>query len=261
MPAPEHTVDEVTHWLKKEGYRIEFEVARAFQNSSPNLSITMGACIGPELGDKREVDLRVMHTACTYGRVMIVCECKYLPSPWILLYGEQRTDALSSSLLAARTKTLTQMGPTRDVLESLEFNFHFRSGERAAHSVIEALKKGNDKDRAYATMMKLTDATFTYADVIDELNSRGAGFHMLFLPLVVIDGQLFEASYDSAARDLIVKEVTWGRVNWTAGRRPLLIDVVSLKQVPEYVPWATESVVHLGSLIRQYLESTATRET
>jgi len=260
MPAPEHTADEVTCWLKKEGYRVEFEVAHAFQNSSPELSITMGACIGPELGDKREVDLRVMHTACTSGRVVIMCECKYLRFPWILLYGEQRTDALFSSLLAARTKTLTGMGAARGVLESLESNFHFRSGERAAHSAIEALKKGKNDDRAYATMMKLTDVTFSYADVFDELNMRGADAHVLFLPLVVVDGQLFDASYDPAAGDLIVKEAAWGRVNWSAGRRQLLIDVVSLKHVREYVAWATESVVHLGSLMRQYSESTATRE-
>ena len=253
MAISEHTVREVAAWLDTEGYRIELQTALAFQNAEPSVGIAVGAFIGDST-PRREVDLCVSHHPCTRGRIMIVCECKYLKRPWILLRGPGgQTNSMFSFLLAAKTRTLIEMAARREVLDSLEANFHFRSDAPAAYGVIEALKNARDADRAYATMMKVTDVTFGYASSFDRINASGGDTCVLFLPLVVVEGQLFEASYDSTAKGFVVKEARWGRVSWSGGDRRLLVDVVRLDYIREYAEQAVESLVQLGSLVRQYL--------
>ena len=146
------------------------------------------------------------------------------------------------------------MGATQRYYESLHQTFHFRGGIPVAHNVIEAFRQGNDKDRAYASMIKLADVSCISAEGMDEFNGGAFGhMHWIFLPLAVVAGPLLAASYDGDAKDLTVKEVRWGRVNWAGGRSTMLIDVVRLEHIDEYAAQAAESAVLLGKLMAQFV--------
>jgi len=257
MPDQQKIDDKVANWLRTEGYRIEFETARAFERV--HLSARMGVYVGSEPTTRREIDVCADHSPWpagpgTLGKIRIICECKYLRQPWVMLYGADACTDPLYFLTTPKTKTLKAMGATPRDRDSLRQTFHFRGGLPVAHNVIEAFRRGDDKDRAYAAMMKLADVSRISADGLDELNVGGLGHvHAIFLPLAVVAGPLLAASYDADAKDLNVKEVPWGRVNWAGGRSPMLIDIVRLDHIHEYVAEAAESAVLLGKLMAQFV--------
>jgi hypothetical protein len=176
MPDQPKIDDKVARWLKTEGYRVEFETARAFERVG--LSATMGMYVGSGPATRREIDVCADHSPWptrpgTMGMIRLICECKHLRHPWVMLYGDNACTDPGYFLTTSKTKTLTAMGATQRDYDSLRQTFHFRGGVPVAHSVVEAFKQSDDKDRAYATMMKLADVSSVSADGMNELNELG----------------------------------------------------------------------------------------
>ena len=257
MSNKQRVEEEVANWLKTEGYRIEFETARAFERQG--LSVMMGKFVGPETTKRREIDVCANHTPQpvapnTLSQISLICECKYLQQPWVMLYGSNGQTWRAQFLTTAKTQTLAAMGANPGVYQALQHTFHFHDGRPVAHSVLQALKQGGAKDRAYETMMRLVDVSCMSADELDEINAKfPSSVHAIFLPLAVVDGPLLAASYGADPKDLSVNEVPWGRVWWMGGRRTMLIDIVQLKHIDEYVAQAAESAILLGNLMVQFL--------
>jgi hypothetical protein len=221
----------VKTWIEQSGHSLEMVVASTFRRTG------YGAVQGdfyadPQTSELRETDV-VAHLVGDVGdddymNLMVVSECKAAPAhPWVLFaaptdFPGYHTVSRCPGTEAAK-RHLIALRKNRAVRELRLF----RMPKNVGYSLTTAAVGGgkSPKDTAYEAVWEVTKATAGLLAREDPLEAT------LGWPLVVLRGQLFEATLDANC-DVEVTPITEGVLAW---RNPVI-----QAQTPSIVTIVTE---------------------
>ena len=196
----------IKKWVLKNGYPFEMEVARSFKNHGFNVSQSI---LYKDLQTKkyREIDI-IAHTNQVIDNVWYnltyVVECKKTTDkPWVVFknkdlfnlqseryrnYGSRNAQVLFSKI----KKNLTSNN-------NLEFIFPLISN--SGYNVVTAFN--NSKDLAYSATTNLLNSC---EYLVDRSNSSKLKFCNMYIPIIAIEGELYE-SFLNIDGEIIIDKV------------------------------------------------------
>jgi len=205
----------VGQWLETQGYPLEMQVARAFLKEG--FAIRQSEYYeDPETKVARETDVIAHAQALLSGcliRITVCAECKASKEkPWVLLTSPQCGLAGPAQVVqraASRlgTKFLASVAHDKRY-QALEL---LRLPDRPGFGVTQAFTSGNDV--AYAACISASKAASGLAAKADIASERQGPVAEILLPVVIIEGRLFECFLDEHG-SVIVNEVAEGTLVW-----------------------------------------------
>lgn len=241
----------VLAWLKEEGYPTEFSTANAFQRHG--FRVHQGYYVRDDESDAvREIDVFASRTATTsdrLSRVYYVVECKWSQAkPWIVFtstnarMGQAACVAQTIGSLLGTTALWALAGD-----ESLHKMSLFATPDRPGFNGRQAFSKGND--HFYNAMKSVTTLASFAMREYDYYENRPKGRlpenAVVAFPAIVVDGQLFEAFYNSDSDNIEIEPANHVRCHWRGApewRLNATIDVVSLSHLDEFIAGRAEEV-------------------
>ncbi|MDG9884914.1 hypothetical protein N7650_18925 [Pseudomonas sp. GD04058] len=223
--------DKVTQWVKMEGYPLEFSTAHKFKKR--RFSVEQSYFAKDIDGKAREID--VLATANlpigrSFLRIKHVIECKWSKDkPWVLFKDEKRfaRSALAAQLISSSAgQAIAWIAAGSDEFKNLdmfrEVGFSF-SGR-------QAFSKGNDLfyQAVQGVVSNCLNITRFYDDY--QFKPEDHLLAVIALPVIVVDGSLFEATYVSDSDELKLENITHARLRWEGneGRQlNTIIDIVT----------------------------------
>lgn len=234
--------DKVAGWLQKEGYPLEFKTARRF--SDVGFHISQGD-YARKSGDTspREVDVKASLTNAQDGflfRAVNVIECKYSVSkPWVNFIS--RDHHIAHSACAAQTigsdygsAMIWSICGSKNI-QSMDA---FRSPDEPCFGGRQAFSTG--KDQFFDALRAVSGAAVSIAEGYNRPpENRGnlPSSCVLVLPIIVVQGKLFEAGLNEDGSDTFVREVTKTRVHWRGSEdrwQFTTVDIVSFDAIDDF---------------------------
>jgi hypothetical protein len=234
----------VEDWLRTEGYPLEFATASAFRANGFNVLQAEYTRAEPRR-PRREVDV-VAHMSRRLNeatvRVEFVIECKWsADKPWVLFSGGRgmTTAACAAQTIGSRLGEAVLWkeagNPILDQIGLFTSDTHTAFGGRQAFS--------KSADVVFDVLRAVTSNCRALAEEFDRdvdhaiLDHRLPEFAVVTLPVVVVEGRLFEASADS--RSLQLQEVERTRVHFRGAetaRFPIAtVDMVTAAALDAFV--------------------------
>ncbi len=223
--------DKVKKWVEMEGYPLEFSTAHKFKKRK--FSVEQSYFAKGRDGKAREVDVLATTNyplGRSFLRIKHVVECKWSKDkPWVLFKDEKRfaASALAAQLIsssagqaiawiAAGSKDFKSL----DIFKEDGFSFSGR----------QAFSKGNDLfyQAVQGVVSNCLNITRTYDDY--EFNPEEHLLAVIALPVIVIDGSLYETTYASDSDELKLESISHARLRWKGneGRQlNTIIDIVT----------------------------------
>lgn len=258
-------LEKVGGWLNEQGYPLEYFAAHQFRKAG--FSVDQGRYVGVRGQKVREVDvaasMRIIDPDFRYiFRVYNVIECKWTKShPWVCLRSESG-QMLSSALMAQAVAS--QVGEAalwvnvgKTELAGLSI---FTCPAQPSFSGRQALtKKGASQDVFYDAVRSVVanaKALASEYDVYLEDRQRALVGNVV-LPVIVIDGMLFEAFAEKGSESLTVEQVNHSRLMWRGeadrvGR--IAVDIVTKEGLPDFVRQRAEESKGLIEGLKPTLE-------
>ncbi len=235
--------DRVLKWLGDEGYPLEFRTANAFRKN--HFDVSQGMFVTDiESGIPREVDV-VAH-GTTYGgdhhlRIEYVVECKYsMGSPWVVFTSPTETmhpaACISHTLGSAAAEAALWALAGDDELQSLDT---FHAPPRPGFGGTRTLSK--KADAFYSAIQSVVSAASAILKDYDSYHETPAGMlkmPVVILPVIVVEGRLFEAYFDSQAGEMAPDEIEQARVHWRGSQsmpRIVNVDLVTTDRLDGFV--------------------------
>jgi hypothetical protein len=251
--------ERILEWILQEGYPTEFHVGNICQRH--NLRVFQGYHVGRVASDNlREIDVLAVRDARSQGYLVRVChviECKLSKDkPWVILtspHGQIASAAcvaqtIGSSLGSAILWTLAG----DPALHNFDF---FSTPDRPGFSGRQAFSKGNDV--FYAAMQSVTDASTLLMNQYDD-DARLPGSlpesAVPAFPVIVVDGQIFEAFFDDKSNQMRIEASKRVRCHWRGARSWRLhatIDIVALEYLDEFLEKRKQQIEPLLSKLDQ----------
>jgi hypothetical protein len=240
----------VAVWLAGEGYPLEMQVARAWLRAGFHVQ-QAEYYEDPETKTLREIDV-VADALISFGRYLVrlvLCmECKVIKDkPWVLLTSPDLQLA-SPAQVVQRAASIYGLNFLRKVAHNETYqNLQIlRLPTRPGYGLIQALAvKGNDV--AYAACMSVAKASASRVVETDAGIERGSLILEIVVPVIVVDGRLFESFLDQEG-DVKVNEVFEGTLVWRnrlVQRPHTIIRVVTLQYLPQLIKEAEEAATLL----------------
>ncbi len=239
--------ERVTNWLKTEGYPLEFEVAQTFRREG--FSVLQGDYVEDSATNQvREIDVVASDTMDSdedaehskWVRIEYVVECKSSrDKPWVLFGSDLRMapPACVAQTMGSRSgQGIVHARAHDDTLQRLET---FAAPKRSAFGGRQAFSKG--RDAFYDASQGVVSRAVALANKFDRRNRLLSDYlesSLIVLPIIVVDGDLFQAVYDTDCRDMKISPVEEMRLHWRGAeswRLHATIDVVSLPALPQFV--------------------------
>ena len=255
--------DKVVEWLSQEGYPLEFQVANCFHKNGFN--VRQGQYVTDGQSESlREVDvLAEVHTEINdiLFRIYHVVECKWSKDkPWITFTSP--TARISPAACIAQTigskfgRAILWASAGEGSLHSLSL---FSISDRPGFGGRQAFSKGNDI--FYSAMQSVMSTAYAVAVRYDDRVSVPFGFpivaHIVF-PVIVIDGNLFEAYFDADDGDVNIEEQKKVRLHWRGAeswKHFSTLDIVTIDILNEFVQQRhTESIKTLEVMSKYLLQ-------
>jgi hypothetical protein len=212
-------------WLKKQGYSLEYRVAR--QLRSTGFSVTRGrAYVDPQEPSKwreADIDARLMlaTTAVTEPLILhLSVECKRSSAPWVVF-----TD------IAPKRGPISGLGPSSEKA-FIAFQDELPAAEVSGFMVATADDKGGDK------AFEALNQAYKAADSTTSVASPGS---YVVMPVVVTDTATFAVSYDAVGVE-ILDPVSHARIIFNVPSGPTIIDLVALNHLADYLDELKETV-------------------
>lgn len=233
----------ILNWLAKEGYPLEFTVANIFRTNQ--FATFQGRYVKDFKSNLlREIDvIAQMDRALdeSFIRINYLVECKMTKSkPWVIFTdpsarispGAAISQSIATKLIEALLFYLTQDRRIQEL--SL-----YRSPECPGFNGRQAFS--DQHDVVYSTLQSIVAAS--HSEVKEyEINhtdiTKSLSFGAMVKPLIVIEGKLFESSFnvDKGAVDIIEREII--RVHWKgsdAWKFHSVVDIITVDYLPKYV--------------------------
>lgn len=244
----------LSQWLSEEGYPTEFRTASVFQRHG--FRVFQGYYVRDDDSNTvREIDVFASRTKFTTDylvRAYHVVECKWSQDkPWVVFTSP--TAHVGSAACVAQTIG-SSLG--RTVLwalagdESLHKMDLFSTPERPGFNGRQAFSKGND--HFYSAMKSVTSlASLAMREYDDKNRPKGKMPRnaVVAFPVIVVDGQLFEAFYNADEDAVRIEPVERVRCHWRGAPSwdfHATIDIVSICYLDDFV---AKRVGELNSLI------------
>ncbi len=256
----------VARWFAKSGYPLEMEVA-ALVASRGFAAYRSEYYLDRDSGDAREIDVVAMLGASVESgkfRLTAAIECKTSrEKPWVVLTTPSQTsdDVHITDRAASKAgiEFLTRVASRADV-QQLPI---FHRPARAGYSVIRAMAEDN-QDVPYKAMMSAAKAARSLAWEASGIWRKHIVAEVV-LPVVVIDGEMFECYLDDDGTRVLSetdRQVVYWR-NPVAGQVHTVITVTTLRALPEYLDEVADAFDTLHDLCASDLDAAlvATRAT
>lgn len=223
--------DKVKQWVEKEGYPLEFSTAHKFKKR--RFSVEQSYFAKDKDGKAREVDVlatKNIPIGRSFLRIKHVVECKWSKDkPWVLFKDEKRfaTSALAAQLISSSAgQAITWAAAGSEEFKDLDM---FKE-DGFSFSGRQAFSKGNDL--FYQAVQGVVSNCLNIARYYDEYDFKPEDrmLAVITLPMIVVDGSLYEATYDSEGDELKLESITHTRLRWKGneGRQlNTVIDVVT----------------------------------
>jgi hypothetical protein len=256
-------LEKVKDWLQSEGYPLEFRTAHTFQ--AEGIDALQGLYVREsENSPPREVDVlaRMRFSADRiHFEVGIVVECKWSrDKPWVIFTASRTTMAASACVAQTIGSSLGEavmhcLAASAN-LQSLDL---FSSRERNGFGGRRAFAKEKDADHFYSTVQAVVSKASGYAYDADEnrKTSEMPRWGRVAFPMIVLDGELFEAYYDPNSNDVQLKEVDSVRLHWRGSDIPTqwisTVDVVRFEKLKPLVAKRKIEIVKFGAEVESIL--------
>jgi hypothetical protein len=255
-------VKRLTAWMNSEGYPTEFRTANKFRQYG--FHARQGEYIKGREETKREIDvLAWVSVQRDYGfiRVCYVVECKWsLEKPWIVFTSP--TTKMATSAMAAQTISSTLGAATMWAIaghEELKAMDTFLAPIRGGFGGRQAFSTG--RDHFYSAVQSAVANAAAYASSYDEGERWGGAMPeacIIVFPIVVIEGDLFEASFDQDINDVSLKSVDKVRCHWmgsTDWKHRATVDIVSLSHLDIFLAQRRDELKTLVNIIEPAVEA------
>jgi hypothetical protein len=250
----------VKEWLSQEGYPTEFTAANAFRRHK--FRVHQGHYIRDNTTDAvREIDILAAKTCASRNylvRAYHVVECKWSQDkPWIVFTSH---DAHISHAACVAQTIGSLLGSTilwalagDETLHTLDL---FSTPSRPGFNGRQAFSKGND--HFYSAMKSVTTLASLLMDNYEHVKRPSGKIPqnaVVAFPVIIVDGQLFEAFFDAATNDMRLESVDRIRCHWRGApswKFRATIDIVTLNHLEEFA----EKRAHEIELLLRKIEQT-----
>ncbi len=206
--------ERLKNWILEQGYPLEMFVAKAFREAG--FRTTQSEYYeDPENGDNREIDV----IACLQEdigeflvRVQICIECKSAKKhPWVA-FTSRGTRLAAPAMIVQRPASTLGKAFLRKIAHDPECHKLeiCRSKKRNAYSLTEAFTNG--KDNAYASCLSVAKCAKSITTKENIYSKVSGPICSITIPLVLIDGKLFECHQDEI--DLGVSALESSQLIW-----------------------------------------------
>jgi len=233
----------ILDWMSHEGYPLEFKVANSFRSN--RFQTFQGHYIKDFKTEiPREIDvLAQMSTRISesFLRISYVVECKKTDNkPWIIFtdYSTQISPGacISQSIATKSAETILWILAGDKEIQNLSI---FKTPKRPGFNGRQAFS--SQYDLVYSTLQSIMSACYSkrldyekhHKNLEDNLS-----FGILLIPLIVIEGRLFETFYNLETGDIDIEEKDHIRLHWRGSEAwPLhsTMDIVTIKYLPDFV--------------------------
>lgn len=231
--------NKIQEWLSKHGYLLEMRVAERFNELGFDVK-QADYYLDNETSAYRELDIVAsisMESDEVYYAVNCLIECKVCKkNPW-LVFKNPSTDNWNHKLI---------MFPGNELGEKMAFKYMFDKDiielpvlsktDSIGYLLVETLRGAEKKDNSYSSMMSISKALSSYSK--NPLYSHVASKNVceIFLPIVVIDGELFEGHLN-AEKNLSLTQTNHSAVLWNnpiCGNRATIVNIVCFDYLEEF---------------------------
>lgn len=231
---------QIEKWLKAQGYPLEMYVASIF--NSQGFRVRQSTFYhDPETDLPREIDVvatKGLFIGEDYAHIIFVIECKVSKKkPWIIFTRENKINDWEYTGWYCSTEKGSDYIIYASIdgkFENLPLTFHQR--ERVGYGLTQAFVSG--EDLVYKAMQSAGRCAVSY---VKKGNSFYTGTVDIIIPVIVIDGCLFE-SYIDDNNELITKSIQEGVVLWDiiiADRKSLAIHIITRDYVEAFAKKAS----------------------
>lgn len=230
----------VRKWVNEEGYPLEYYVANTLQKNG--FAIAQGDYSHLANDTPREIDVKAWTTLSPEGggliRLYNVVECKWTRNkPWVV-FTSPTTLKMPSAIVAQTLgsgagETAMWVNSGNPDLTSLTL---FHSPESGGFGGRQALSSGQDK--FYDALRSIIAASVATVNRYNrEIGPSFPEACVVAFPIIVIDGDLFEAHYDAGSDDLRLERREHSRCHWRGGEHSpfsATLDIVTKEGLPEF---------------------------
>ncbi len=239
----EELIKKVKSWIATEGYSLELLAADKFANQE--FRVFSGAHVrDQDTNVAREVDVsasRDTHLHDTLLRVSYIVECKWSrDKPWIIFTSKH--DHIASGACIAQTMA-SNLGEALLWCEAGNKILHetdtFATPRRPGYGGCQAFSKGNDL--VYNSLQKVTSDSLNYVQSYDDGRLKQGvlpTIAVVAIPVIVVDGKLFDVSLDVSSRTVSVEPADYMRLHWQGSntwRLRATVDIVTIGALDAFV--------------------------
>ncbi|MCJ7552365.1 MAG: hypothetical protein MUO34_00650 [Ignavibacteriaceae bacterium] len=243
MSENENIQNKILDWLSKEGYPLEFRVANIFRKFKFNTS--QGNYVNDfKTNNPREIDVIAQHTTRvenSFLRISYLVECKWTGNkPWVIFTDEKSRIAPSACIAQCITSNvavsiLWLLANDKDVQKLSIFQTPQRPGFNGRQAF------GSQNDLVFSTLQSIISASYSEKKFYESfVKSTEDVFSnaVLIIPIVVIDGKLYETFYNDKKEKIEIKERNQIRLHWRGSEAWHLhstLDIITIDSLPDYV--------------------------
>ena len=264
MPETRNNLEtKVLEWLSKEGYPLEFLVANIFRNSKFNTR--QGQYVSDfKTKIPREIDVvadRTCNVEKAFLRVSFLVECKYSrDKPWVVF--SDRSSRISPAACIAQSISTKSVDAILWFLaddKELQKLSVFHTPESPGFNGRQAF--GSNNDVVFSALQGIMSICYSEKNEYERYHTKpedSLSLGVLLIPIIVVDGKLFEAFYNDKSGNVEIQERDKIRLHWRGSEAWHLhstIDIVTVDALPEYsVKLSTETDFLLEKMCETYVK-------
>lgn len=260
MDENDNIKNRIIGWLNKEGYPLEYKTANVFRQNGFH-TFQGHYIIDYKKEIPREIDILVQCTIVKNNSIIginYVVECKNIvEKPWLIFTDSSchiSTKACITQSIATKSMATTLERLAEDLdIQQLSI---FQSPDKPGYNGKQAF--GGEKDTVYSTLQSVISACYSIKENFDN-SSYSNSFDFLLIPIIVVDGRLFETFYNVTAGKIDIEEKQQIRIHWKgseAWRLHSTIDVITIESLPNYVnKLYQETIILMKKLEALFIQS------
>jgi hypothetical protein len=252
----------VREWLEHEGYPLEFRVAKKFQENG--FAIRQGSYVkDPNSDAPREIDVvafRDGHSKQHLLRVKHIVECKWSKDkPWVVFtspHGISPSACITQTIASKFGSAILWKEAGLKQLQDLEL---FLTPKNSGFNGRQAFSK-EGIDRFYSAMQSVISAAKFDVDDYDNPNRKPGQLPkaaVVGFPVIVIQGDLFEAFLDPKSSDLVLRRAPHIRCHWKGSKEWSLhatVDIITFEHLDKFLTTRSAQVETLLRIMQMSVD-------
>jgi hypothetical protein len=226
--------EKIEGWLGSQGYALEMRVAKILRHAGFNVQ-QADYYHDEESSSYREVDVIAKiyeNTDNVNYCINFIIECKVSKTyPWVIFKNKLKTDGHHKLMYFPGNELGEEMAALYTFEKKAMSLPILTKHTSLGYTIVETLRSGEKKDNSYASLMSLSKALDSYAHHPKYTHSAGRKICEIFVPLIVILGDLFEGYLDEN-NEVALSKVDHSAVYWSnpaCGNRATLVTIIRVE--------------------------------